>query len=59
MRLQAEITSLRIQIKRFTQDEDDAPQEDIEDNDFIYDKQEAIIKKLAFKTPKQLIKICC
>ncbi|MGB3640164.1 MAG: hypothetical protein WBA39_21680, partial [Rivularia sp. (in: cyanobacteria)] len=41
MRLQAEITSLRIQIKRSTQDEDDSPQ-DIEDDSFIYGKEEAV-----------------
>jgi predicted nucleic acid-binding Zn-ribbon protein len=55
MRLQAEITSLRIQIKRFIQDEDDAPQEDIEDNDFIYDKEEAV-KETSFQDPEAVDK---
>ncbi|NJL62397.1 MAG: hypothetical protein HC903_11860 [Methylacidiphilales bacterium] len=34
MRLQAEIASLRSQIQRFTQDEEDASQQDVEDDDF-------------------------
>lgn len=55
MRLQAEITSLRIQIKRFTQDEDDAPQENIEDDDFIYDKEEAITET-SFQDPEAVDK---
>ncbi|MEM7578327.1 MAG: hypothetical protein AAF316_00495 [Cyanobacteria bacterium P01_A01_bin.80] len=55
MRLQAEITSLRIQIKRSTQDEDDAPQEDIEDNDLIYDKEEAITET-SFQDPEAVDK---
>lgn len=55
MRLQAEITSLRIQIKRSTQDEDNAPQEDIEDDDFIYDKEEAITET-SFQDPEAVDK---
>jgi hypothetical protein len=55
MRLQAEITSLRIQIKRSTQDEDNAPQEDIEDNDFTYDKEE-VITEASFQDPEAVDK---
>jgi len=56
MRLQAEIASLRIQIKRFTQDEDDAPQhEDIEDDSFIYGKEEAATET-SFQDPEAVDK---
>lgn len=42
MRLQAEITLLRSQIQRFTHNEDDVPQQDAEDDNFIYRKEEVI-----------------
>ena len=54
MRLQKEITSLRIQIKRFTQNEDDASQhEDIEDDSF--GKEEAATET-SFQDPEAVDK---
>ncbi len=54
VRLQAEIASLRIQIKRFTEDEDDAPQQDIEDDDLI--ENEEAIAETSFQDPEAVDK---
>ncbi|MBD2205553.1 hypothetical protein H6G33_24740 [Calothrix sp. FACHB-1219] len=40
MRLQAEISSLRSQIQRFTQDEDDTQQQDVVNDNFLYKEEQ-------------------
>lgn len=40
MRLQAEIASLRSQIQRFTQDEDDTQQQDVANDNFLYKEEQ-------------------
>ncbi|MDZ8226508.1 hypothetical protein [Nostoc sp. ChiVER01] len=40
MRLQAEIASLRSQIQRFTQDEDDTQQQDVATDNFLYQEEQ-------------------
>jgi septal ring factor EnvC (AmiA/AmiB activator) len=54
MRLQVEIASLRSQIQRFTQDEDDTQQQDVGNDNFLY--QEEQTTEFSLKDPEAIDK---
>ncbi|MEH2218250.1 MAG: hypothetical protein V7K72_14260 [Nostoc sp.] len=54
MRLQAEIASLRSQIQRFTQDEDDTQQQDVANDNFLYKEEQTT--EFSLKDPEAIDK---